>query len=77
MTHSCARPQVSRVHRDAWKVPVVVPVPPSHEEIARLAYAYWEAAGRRHGSALEDWCRAEGELLRRPAEPELTSRVWR
>ena len=62
MTHSCARPQVNRVHRDVWKGPVVVT---PHEEIARLAYAYWEAGGRRHGSAEEDWFRAERELLGR------------
>jgi hypothetical protein len=35
---------------------------PTHEEIARLAYSYWEARGRRGGSALEDWLRAEREL---------------
>jgi hypothetical protein len=31
-------------------------------EIARLAYSYWEARGREHGSELEDWLRAEREL---------------
>src|SRR5277367_4759964 len=34
----------------------------SHEEIARLAHSYWEARGRRDGSAAEDWFRAEREL---------------
>jgi hypothetical protein len=38
---------------------------PSREEIARLAYVYWEARGRQHGSPDEDWYRAEFELLRR------------
>jgi len=39
---------------------------PKQEEIARLAYSYWEARGGRHGSAVEDWLRAERELrLRR------------
>ena len=38
---------------------------PSHEEVARLAYSYWEERGRRHGSALEDWLRAENELRKR------------
>jgi len=32
------------------------------EEIARLAYSYWEARGRPHGSPAEDWLRAEREL---------------
>jgi Protein of unknown function (DUF2934) len=35
---------------------------PTHEEIAALAYLYWEARGGRHGSAWEDWFRAEREL---------------
>jgi hypothetical protein len=66
MTHSCARTQVSRPRRDACPgPPAVATLAPSHEEIARLAYAYWEARGRRHGSAQEDWYRAERELLSR------------
>lgn len=32
------------------------------EEIARLAYSYWEDRGKQGGSAMEDWLRAEGEL---------------
>ena len=35
---------------------------PDRQEIARLAYSYWEARGRQHGSDLEDWLRAEKEL---------------
>jgi hypothetical protein len=35
---------------------------PSHQEIARLAYSYWEARGCRGGSPWEDWFRAEREL---------------
>jgi len=38
---------------------------PAHAEIARLAYSYWEARGRHGGGALEDWLRAERELLAR------------
>lgn len=38
-----------------------------HEEIARLAYAYYEARGGEGGSAEEDWLRAEQELRRRRA----------
>lgn len=36
-----------------------------HKKIARLAYAFWEARGRPHGSPDEDWFRAEEELRRR------------
>jgi len=32
------------------------------EEIARLAYSYWEARGGQGGSAEEDWLRAERQL---------------
>jgi len=35
-----------------------------HEDIARLAYSYWEARGCPFGSPEEDWFRAEMELLR-------------
>jgi len=37
---------------------------PAQEEIARLAYSYWEARGRQSGSPEEDWYRAERELKR-------------
>ncbi|HUJ20709.1 MAG TPA: DUF2934 domain-containing protein [Bryobacteraceae bacterium] len=35
---------------------------PDREEIARLAYAYWQARGCPHGSPEEDWLRAESDL---------------
>jgi len=35
---------------------------PAHEEIARLAYSYWEGRGRHDGAAEDDWYRAEREL---------------
>ena len=35
---------------------------PTHEEIARLAYSYWEARGCGGGSPSEDWFRAERVL---------------
>jgi len=65
MTHTCARTQVNRVRRDFPQIPPVPAPVPSHEEIARLVYSYWEMGGRQHGSALEDWIRAERELLSR------------
>ena len=36
---------------------------PEHDQIARLAYSYWQARGRPDGSPEEDWLRAENELL--------------
>jgi hypothetical protein len=35
---------------------------PTHDEIASLAYSYWEARGCQGGSPEEDWFRAVGEL---------------
>ena len=40
--------------------------PPSHAEIAALAYSYWEARGYQGGSPEEDWFRAEQELRGQP-----------
>lgn len=38
---------------------------PSHEEVARLAYSYWEARGGQGGSPWQDWFDAERELIER------------
>jgi hypothetical protein len=35
---------------------------PEQDEIARLAYSYWEARGGGDGLAEDDWYRAESEL---------------
>jgi hypothetical protein len=35
---------------------------PSQDEIARLAYSYWEARGYAGGSSEEDWLRAQRKL---------------
>jgi hypothetical protein len=44
---------------------LVRPEDPSHEDIARLAYALWEARGETSSSPEEDWYAAEAELRRR------------
>jgi hypothetical protein len=41
---------------------VVAVYTPTHEEIAKLAYSYWEARGYQGGSPEDDWARAEREL---------------
>src|SRR5262250_3725749 len=33
-----------------------------HEQIARMAYRFWEQRGRPQGSSEVDWCRAEAEM---------------
>ncbi len=35
----------------------------THEEIAQLAYQYWEARGRPLGSPEQDWLQAEHDLM--------------
>jgi len=40
---------------------------PDPEQIARLAYSYWQARGCREGSPDEDWLRAEAELRKQAA----------
>jgi len=37
---------------------------PTHEEIAFLALQYWEQRGRAHGEHVQDWLRAEQELMK-------------
>ena len=37
---------------------------PTHDEIAQLAYNLYESRGRQDGHQLEDWVRAEQELVR-------------
>lgn len=44
---------------------VAVRTQPSTQEVAALAYTYWEARGCQGGSPEEDWLRAEQELLAR------------
>ena len=38
--------------------------PPSRDEIARLAYSFYERRGRRDGQDVDDWLPAEQELTR-------------
>jgi len=35
---------------------------PKHEQIARLAYCYWQDRRHHEGSSEQDWLRAEAEL---------------
>jgi DUF2934 family protein len=57
-----------RDRRDSREVRINTPPPePTHDEIARLAYSYWESGGRREGSSMGDWLRAERELRERAA----------
>jgi hypothetical protein len=41
---------------------VAAPVTMNRDEVAKVAYLYWEARGYRGGSPEEDWVRAEHEV---------------
>ena len=36
---------------------------PTHDEIAQLAFSLYESRGRQDGHHIEDWLRAEQELV--------------
>jgi hypothetical protein len=40
---------------------------PAQEDIAKLAYALWQARGCPDGSSEQDWLRAEAELTAAPS----------
>ena len=58
MRHNCGRTHTNRLRRE-W--PEIRAVRRPHDEVARIAYFIWEKRGRQHGSAEEDWYRAERE----------------
>jgi len=60
-----SRTHSTRPRTNPGTTSVEKPVAPTHQEIAALAYSYWEQRGRQGGSALEDWFRAERELQQR------------
>ena len=64
MFYTAGRTSPVRTHRPAVRTedPVKVRRGGSHEEIAKLAYSYWIAGGRRGDTALSDWLRAERAL---------------
>lgn len=59
---SAIEPSVIPVEPVAEVLSPAAPLMPSYEEIASLAYSYWEARGFQGGSPETDWLRAEREL---------------
>lgn len=61
-----------------WKGSIMAPqggkdaseIQPTHERIAELAYQLWEARGCPHGSATEDWLKAEETLRATQSQPK-------
>jgi hypothetical protein len=69
-TDTLHRSHVHRAYRPENRSPIGVTRlmerrSPTHVEIAELAYSLWEARGRQHGTAQEDWLRAERLLKQR------------
>ena len=58
-------PEIESIEVAMVQVEPVGDESPSHDEIAVLAYSYWEARGCQGGSPDEDWLRAERELRTR------------
>jgi hypothetical protein len=63
-TNTTAKPRKTPARKDnvveIGKLAVV-----SREMIEQLAYRFWAQRGFQHGEALQDWLRAEQELLER------------
>ncbi len=57
-----SRPRVKSVTHSKASAPAIAVVD-AHSQIAKIAYAYWEARGHQPGSPEQDWLRAEREYL--------------
>ncbi len=57
-----------RTRRSLPSAKAVSSITLDHEEVARLAYFYWESRGRQGGTPEQDWYRAEEELHKRSAQ---------
>ena len=58
-----ARKAAAKKSNGAAAAAAKMPYVPTHEEIALLALQYWEQRGRAHGQHVQDWLRAEQDLL--------------
>lgn len=66
-TKAPAKPRASAATKTAAKKRTVAEqvkaTTPTHAEIALLALQYWAERGRQDGQAVQDWLRAERELM--------------
>jgi hypothetical protein len=68
VTTVASQPRVKSVkHSKAVAVEITMPehAADAHEQIAKIAYGYWEARGFAPGSPEQDWLLAEQEFLLR------------
>ena len=69
---SPAAERVESVAAPSSSAAVTPAVNPTFEQIAQLAYSYWESRGYQAGSPEEDWLRAEFELRSAAAAKAVT-----
>jgi hypothetical protein len=61
-TKAAAKPRKTATKKDS-AIAISQPAVVARESIEQLAYQFWEQRGYQHGYALQDWLRAEQELL--------------
>jgi len=66
--HHTAVPSRTKAARAISPLPESTASAPRHEQVARLAYSYWQERQCLYGSPEEDWLRAEAELQKQGAE---------
>jgi hypothetical protein len=60
----CLSPTPPRAHAAVRYAPLCNGrISPTHDEIAQLAFSLYESRGRQDGHHIEDWLRAEQELV--------------
>ncbi len=64
------KPRSGTVSIAIMETEVILQDCPSREDIAALAYSYWEARGFQGGSPEADWLRAEQELSSDGPQPK-------
>jgi hypothetical protein len=62
--HHTKNTKVETIETSAFSASVSAIATPTHDDVALLAYSYWEARGFQDGSPEQDWFRAESELLK-------------
>ena len=62
-------PRKTKSSLPATKKPHTAKTAPTHEEIALRAYEIYLERGGTHGNALEDWTRAERDLMEKSSKP--------
>jgi hypothetical protein len=62
-TKATKAPAIKAPAKQKKATPNLTVVPPSREEIVRLAEKFWMERGRPEGSPEQDWLRAERELM--------------